>query len=124
MSLNLNKAYVGGRLTRKPELKEFEGGKKVCEFSIATNQDWKDKVTGEKKSKPTYHNIKVWGGMIDTCMKYLDKGSEVLVEGRIDRSQSETGNGEKREYTFITAKYVNFAGSKKENSFQNVEGNV
>jgi single-strand DNA-binding protein len=78
----LNKVMLLGRLGKDPELKSLEGGNKVCTFSMATSEVWKDKTTGEKKEKTEWHNIVVWGSPAETIAKYVHKGDQLYVEGK------------------------------------------
>jgi single-strand DNA-binding protein len=82
MAKSLNKAMLIGNLTRDPELKHTANNNAVCSFSIATNRDWVSK-DGEKQSDVEYHNITAWGKLAEICGQYLNKGSKVYVEGRL-----------------------------------------
>jgi single-strand DNA-binding protein len=82
MSGSLNKVLLIGNLGRDPELKMTTGGQQVCRFSIATTETWKS-PTGEKQSKTEWHNIVVWGKQAEIAEKFLRKGKQVLIEGRI-----------------------------------------
>lgn len=85
MSGSLNKVMLIGNLGRDPELKVTPSGQALARFSVATTETWKDpqNPTGERKSKTEWHNIVVWGKQAETAEKYLRKGKQVLIEGRI-----------------------------------------
>ncbi len=107
----LNKALIIGNLTRDPELKAIPSGIKVCSFSVATNRVWKDKE-GNKKEAADFHNIVVFGRQAETVAQYMRKGSQVLVEGRIQtRSWDDASTGVKKYRTEIIADRVQFGSS-------------
>ncbi len=107
----LNKALIIGNLTRDPELKSLPSGVKVTSFSIATNSVWKDK-DGNKQESTEFHNIVVFGRQAETTAQYLKKGSNALVEGRL-QTRSWEQEGQKKYRTEIVADRVQF-GTRKE----------
>jgi single-strand DNA-binding protein len=107
----LNKAILIGNLTRDPELKAIASGNKVCSFSIATNRTYKD-ANGVRQEKTDYHNIVVWGKTAENVATYMKKGSQILVEGRMEtRSWDDAATKTKKYRTEIVADTVQF-GSK------------
>lgn len=82
MSGSLNKVMLIGNLGRDPELKATPSGQSVARFSVATTETWKNQ-SGEKQSKTEWHNIVVWGKQAEIAEKYLRKGKQVMIEGRI-----------------------------------------
>lgn len=106
----LNKAIIIGNLTRDPELKALPSGTKVCSFSVATNRTWKDK-DGAKQESVEYHNIVAFAKLGELVGQYLKKGSQALVEGRIQTRSWEGTDGKKLYRTEIIADQVQF-GSK------------
>lgn len=107
----LNKAVVIGNLTRDPELKALPSGSSVASFSIATNHVYKDKE-GAKKEETEFHNIVVFGKQAETAAQYLKKGSQALVEGRLQTRSWET-DGHKNYRTEIVADRVVFGSKPK-----------
>ncbi|MFA6354882.1 MAG: single-stranded DNA-binding protein [Candidatus Paceibacterota bacterium] len=104
----LNKAILIGNLTRDPELKAIASGNKVCSFSIATNRTYKD-ANGVRQEKTDYHNIVVWGKTAENVATYMKKGSQVLVEGRMEtRSWDDAATNTKKYRTEIIADTVQF----------------
>lgn len=103
----LNRAMVIGNLTRDPEIKALPSGIKVCSFSVATNRVWKDK-SGAKQESVDYHNIVVFGRQAETAGQYLKKGSNVLVEGRMQTRSWDAADGQKKYRTEIIADRVQF----------------
>ncbi len=82
MSGSLNKVMLIGNLGRDPELKVTPSGQALARFSVATTETWKN-PQGEKQSKTEWHNIVVWGKQAEIAEKFLRKGKQVLIEGRI-----------------------------------------
>ena len=111
----LNKAILIGNLTRDPELKAIASGNKVCTFSIATNRTYKD-ANGVRQEKTDYHNIVVWGKTAENVATYMKKGSQILVEGRMEtRSWDDAATNTKKYRTEVVADTVQF-GSKPSGS--------
>ncbi len=79
---SLNKAMIIGNLTRDPELRTTPSGQSVVSFSVATNFNWTDQ-SGQKQTKPEFHNVVAWRKLAEICANYLKKGSKVYIEGRI-----------------------------------------
>ena len=99
----LNKATILGNLTGDTELRAIPSGTQVATFSVATNRVWKDK-DGSKKEDVQFHNVVVFGRAAETAAQYLKKGSQVLVEGRMQtRSWDDKNSGEKKYRTEIIA---------------------
>ena len=107
----LNKAIVIGNLTRDPELKSLPSGIKVCSFSLATNRVWKDK-NGAKQESADYHNVVVFGRQAETTAQYMKKGSQVMVEGRMQtRSWDDAATNTKKYRTEVIADRVQFGSA-------------
>lgn len=102
----LNKAFIIGNLTRDPELKAIPTGTKVASFGLATNSYFKDK-DGKKQERVEFHNIVVFGRMGELAAQYLKKGSQALIEGRI-QTRSWDADGGKKYRTEIIADTVQF----------------
>ena len=84
MSGSLNKVLLIGRLGADPEIKQMVNGKNVARFSLATDQTWKDKNTGEKKQKTEWHRVVIFNeGLVNVIQQYLKKGSQVYIEGQL-----------------------------------------
>ncbi len=102
MAMSLNRAQLIGNLTRDPEMRQIPGGQIVSTFGMATNFTWTDQ-SGQKQSKPEYHNIVAWRKLGEICGQYLRKGSKVYIEGRIQTREWEGEDGNKRYRTEIVA---------------------
>lgn len=103
----LNKAIIQGNIGTKPEIRFTKQGRAVCNFNVATSDSFKDK-NGEKQEHTEWHRIVVWGKTAEHCAKYLDKGSNVLVEGRLQTRKWDDNDGNKRYTTEIIASNVQF----------------
>lgn len=100
----INKAIIVGNLGKDPEIRTFGDGSKVCNFSVATSEAWKDKQTGEKKEKTEWHNISIFGPLADIAEKFLRKGSKVYVEGKLETRKWQDQSGNDRYSTDIVLK--------------------
>jgi len=95
-----NSVNLIGRLGKAPEVKTFSGKKKAS-FSIATTDSYKN-AKGEKVEDTQWHNLVIWGKLAEVAEKYLKKGSEVVIEGKLVHRVYETDKGEKRYITEIS----------------------
>lgn len=100
--MNLNKAFVLGNVTRDPEVRSLPSGQQVTSFGIATNRFYTDSA-GEKKQDVEFHNIVCFGRLADISSRYLNKGSLVLIEGRIKTRNWTNAQGAKQYRTEIIA---------------------
>ena len=107
---NVNVVVITGNLTRDPQLRTTEGGKKVCNLRVAVNGRRKN-GNDEYVDKPNYFNVSVWGTQGERCNEYLSKGRPVAVEGRLDWKEQGEGD-DHREYVQIVANIVQFLGGK------------
>lgn len=107
----LNKVFIIGNLTRDPELKSLPSGVQVASFGVATNRYYTDR-DGAKKESTEFHNIVVFGRSAETSAQYLKKGSQVLVEGRL-QTRSWDQDGQKRYRTEIVADRVQFGDRRQ-----------
>ncbi len=103
----LNKAMIIGNLGVDPELRYTQSGTPVANLRIATNEVWNDK-SGQKQERTEWHRIVVFGRQAETCEKYLKKGRQVYVEGRIQTREWTDKEGQKRYTTEIVANTVQF----------------
>lgn len=107
----VNKAIVVGHLGQDPEIRYMSDGTAVANFTVATSESWKDKQTGEKKERTEWHRIVAWRALGELCGKYLSKGRQVYVEGRL-QTRSWEKDGVTRYTTEIVATDVQFLGSR------------
>lgn len=110
----INKAIIIGRLGQDPELKGV-GQTNVCTLSVATSESWTDNQ-GQKKERTEWHRVVVWGKLGENCAKYLNKGRQVYLEGRLQTRSWEDQQGQKRYTTEIVASAVQFLGGGQTSS--------
>lgn len=103
----LNKAFIIGNLTRDPELKSLPSGVPVANFAVATSRVWKNK-DGQRQEDTQYHNVVVFGPTARNVGTYLKKGSNVLVEGRMQTRSWDATDGQKKYRMEIVADVVQF----------------
>ncbi|GAA3622704.1 single-stranded DNA-binding protein [Flavivirga jejuensis] len=113
MSTLKNKVQLIGNVGNAPEIKILENGKKVANFSMATNEFYKNS-DGEKIQNTQWHNIVAWGKISEIIEKYVDKGKEVAIEGKLTSRSYETEAGEKRSVTEVVANEILLLGIKGE----------
>ena len=109
--MSVNKAILVGNLGRDPELRHTNSGMAVCEFSLATSESWTGK-DGQRQEKTEWHRIIVWGRRGETVAKYLSKGRQVYVEGKIQTREWQDRDGNKRYTTEIVATNVVFLSNQ------------
>lgn len=105
--MNLNKVFLAGRLTADPQLRTTPSGQSVLSFSIATNRVWTDKG-GNRQENVEYHNIVVWGRQAEVANQFLNKGSLVLIEGRLQTRSWTDKQGQSRKTTEIICERIQF----------------
>ena len=110
---SLNKAMLIGRLGRDPDIRYTQDGTAVANFSIATSEFWTDK-SGTRQERTEWHNIVAWRGLADLSKRYLSKGRQVYVEGRIQTREWDDRDGNKRRSTEIVANQMVLLGSRSD----------
>lgn len=106
-----NKVSLIGHVGQDPEVKTFEGDKKMARFSLATNETYKNKQ-GERVTDTTWHNIIAWGKLAEIIEKYVKKGSEIAIDGKLVNRSYTDKEGVKRNVTEIHANDVLLLGAK------------
>ena len=107
----INKVILIGNLGRDPEIRYTQQGTAVVNLAIATSEQWTDKTSGERQEKTEWHRIVIFGRMAENCEKYLSKGRQVYVEGRL-QTRSYEKEGQTHYMTEIVANTVQFLGGK------------
>jgi len=110
---NYNKVILAGNLTRDPQLSYLPSQAVVCEFGLAINRTWKDKE-GAKKESACFVDCKAFGKQAETINQYLRKGRGVLVDGRLDFSQWEDKEGQKRSKLRVVVENFQFVGGQED----------
>ncbi|MCL7752482.1 single-stranded DNA-binding protein [Polaribacter sp. Z022] len=106
-----NKVQLIGNLGNNPEIINLESGKKLAKFSLATNESYTN-ASGQKIDKVEWHNLIAWGKTCDIIEKYLTKGKEVAIEGKLTSRSYETKEGEKRYVTEVVVNELLMLGNK------------
>jgi single-strand DNA-binding protein len=109
MAGGVNKVILVGHLGADPDMRYTPSGQGVCELRLATSESWNDK-NGQRQERTEWHRIVVWGKRAEVCSKYLAKGRQVFVEGRIQTRSYDDKDGNKRYITEIIAADVQFLG--------------
>ena len=121
--MNVNKAIIVGNITADPELKALPSGVSVCNFSMATNEHYKDKE-GNKQSSVEFHDIVAFGNLGENIARYMSKGSQIYIEGKIQKDKWEDEeSGKTMQRTKIIARMAQF-GSSGENAGGNNKNEV
>ena len=107
-----NKVQLIGNLGMDPEVKALNGGKKLAKMSIATNETYKN-AKGERVTETQWHNLIAWGKTAEIVEKFLKKGSEVAIEGKLINNNYTDKEGVKRYFTEIEVSEVLMLGSKE-----------
>jgi len=109
--MSVNKVILVGRLGRDPETRYTGGGQAVANFSVATDESYKDK-NGERQKRTEWHKIVVWGKQAEIAQQYLKKGSLVFIEGRIQSREWQDKEGQKRTSFEIVANNFRMLGGR------------
>ena len=109
---SLNKVFLIGNLTRAPELRYTPSGTAVSDVRLAVNRSYATQ-SGERREETCFLTVVVWGKQAETCAEYLDKGSPVLVEGRLQTREWDGKDGQKRTVVEVVADRVQFMGRAK-----------
>lgn len=111
--MSVNKVILVGRLGRDPETRYTGGGQAVANFSVATDESYKDR-NGEKQKRTEWHKIVVWGKQAEIAQQYLKKGSLVFIEGRIQSREWQDKEGQKRTSFEIVASNFRMLGGRSD----------
>jgi single-strand DNA-binding protein len=111
--MSVNKVILVGRLGRDPETRYTSGGQAVANFSVATDESYKDR-NGERQKRTEWHKIVVWGKQAEIAQQYLKKGSLVFIEGRIQSREWQDKEGQKRTSFEIVATNFRMLGGRGE----------
>lgn len=109
---SVNKVIIIGNLGRDPEIRYSKEEMAICKLNIATTRTWTDKTSKEKHEETEWHRVTVFGKQGESCGKYLSKGRQCYVEGRLKTTSYEDKDGVKKYSTDIIADTVQFLGGK------------
>ncbi len=108
--MSVNKVLLIGRLGNNPEIRYTNTGTAVANFNLATSENWNDK-NGQRQERTEWHRVVVWGKLAELCEKYLSKGRQCFVEGRLQTRSWDDKDGNKRYTTEIVASTIQFLGT-------------
>lgn len=111
----VNKVILVGNLGKDPEVKHLDNGRSVATFSVATSETFKNKQ-GEKITNTEWHNVVLWSPLAEIAEKFLKKGNQVYIEGKVTTRSWDAQNGEKRYTTEIIGKSLTLLGGNKNES--------
>ena len=112
---SLNKVMLIGHLGKKPELTYLpQTERAVAKFNLATNERYFNPSTNESKDRTEWHNIVAWGKLAEFCEKYLDKGKQIYLEGKLRHRSWDDRDGNKRYATDVEAENITFLGKRED----------
>ena len=114
--MSLNKAILIGRLGRDPEVRYMPNGEAVCNFSMATSETWNDRQSGQRQERTEWHNITMYRRLAEIAAQYLEKGSLVYLEGKIQSRKYTGKDGVERTAYEIIGNEMKMLGGKAEGS--------
>ena len=112
MARGVNKAIIVGTLGQDPEIRYTANGGAVANISVATNESWRDKATGEAQERTEWHRIVMFGKLAEIAQQYLKKGSQAYFEGRIQTRKWQDQSGNDRYSTEIVANEMQMLGGR------------
>lgn len=115
---SVNKVIIVGNLGRDPEVREVSSGAKVANFSVATSESYTDKNTGQKVEKTEWVRVVVWRKLAEIVERYLRKGSQVYLEGKLSTRSWDDQNGQKHYTTEVVADEMKMLGGRRESQSQ------
>ena len=108
MAGSVNKVILIGNLGRDPEVRSLQNGGKLCNLSVATSENWRDKSSGERREKTEWHRVVVFDDrLVETAERYLKKGSTVYLEGQLETRKWQDQSGQDRYTTEVVLKRFN-----------------
>ena len=114
MARGVNKVILVGTLGKDPEVRYSQAGAAMTSISVATNESWKDKVTGEKQERTEWHRVKFFGRLAEIAGEYLKKGGQVYIEGSLRTEKYTDKHGVEKYSTDIIANEMQMLGGRAE----------
>lgn len=106
--MSVNKVILVGNLGKDPEIRSTKDGKEIASFSVATSENWKDKSSGERKSKTEWHRVSVFSpGLVGIIKNYVKKGTKVYLEGQLQTRKWTDSNGVEKYTTEVILQNYN-----------------
>ncbi|HYW95300.1 MAG TPA: single-stranded DNA-binding protein [Bacteroidales bacterium] len=119
--MSVNKVILVGNVGKDPETRYLEGGTAVSKFSMATSETYRNR-DGEKITTTEWHNIVVWRGLAEVCEKYVRKGSQLYIEGRIRTRTYNDKDGNTKYFTEIVGDNMQMLGKRSDDTQENTSG--
>ena len=123
MSRGVNKVILVGNLGQKPDMKYTQSNTAVANLSLATSESWKDKDSGDLKTKTEWHRVVYFGKLAEIAEQYLDKGSKVYVEGKLQTRKWQDQAGNDRYTTEVLGQELTMLDSRSDSSGSSFENN-
>ena len=123
MSRGVNKVILVGNLGQKPDMKYTQSNTAVANLSLATSESWKDKDSGDLKTKTEWHRVVYFGKLAEIADQYLDKGSKVYVEGKLQTRKWQDQSGNDRYTTEVLGQELTMLDSRGDSSGSSFENN-
>ena len=123
MSRGVNKVILVGNLGQKPDMKYTQSNTAVANLSLATSESWKDKDSGDLKTKTEWHRVVYFGKLAEIAQQYLDKGSKVYVEGKLQTRKWQDQAGNDRYTTEVLGQELTMLDSRADSSGSSFENN-
>jgi single-strand DNA-binding protein len=120
--MSVNKAILVGNVGKDPEIRHLDGGTSVAKFTLATSDAYKNK-SGELVKNTEWHNIVAWRQLAELAEKYIRKGSQIYVEGKITNRQYDDKDGNKRYITEVVADNIRLLGRKDDSPYPSAGNN-
>ncbi len=118
---SVNKVILVGNLGKDPETRYATSGSAICNITVATSRQWKDKASGEKREETEWHRVVFYDRLAESAGEYLKKGRPVYVEGRLKTRKWQDKEGQDRYTTEIIAEEMQLLGSRDSGSGSDVE---
>ncbi len=112
MARGINKVILIGNLGQDPETRAMPSGGTVTNFTLATNESWKDKQTGEQKDRTEWHKVAMFNRLAEIAAEYLRKGSQVYIEGKLRTRKWQDRDGNDRYTTEVIADEMQMLGGR------------
>lgn len=116
MARGVNKVILVGTLGKDPETRYTPSGTPICSLSVATNESWTDKATGERQERTEWHRVKLFGRTAEIASEYLRKGKQVYIEGKLRTDKYTDKEGIERYSTDIIGDELQLLGGKDDDS--------
>ena len=123
MSRGVNKVILVGNLGQKPDMKYTQSNTAVANLSLATSESWKDKDSGDLKTKTEWHRVVYFGKLAEIAEQYLDKGSKIYIEGKLQTRKWQDQAGNDRYTTEVLGQELTMLDSRGDSSGSSFENN-